>query len=234
MRDDLTICIPTIAGRERLLERARASAEGQARVLVQDGGTTPGDYAYALWWQAVYAAQTPYVALLHDDDWYEPNFADRCMEMMRPECAYVLSDGVLHYPDGRVDRNLRWDRGGYCTSTEMEQTLFRMDYTISPSAAVFRRADLLRNLFVGGVPVVPRTEMVAGCDLLLMLLPLLEYPVVGFVGEALAHFDAGPQSTTIHALETPEGTRKLRDSYVKARLFYTIIRHGISGVIANA
>lgn len=229
MRDDVTICVPTFNGREKFAYRAVASVKGQARVLVQHGLDTPRDHAFATWWEAIYRAQTRYVGLLFDDDWYEPTFVDRCMALMDDDTAYVFSEAMIRYPDGTARVNIGIERGGKCTSASVEATLLATPLTISPACAIFRRADALNCLLPGGVPLMAAggSYQNAGSDLLLMLLPLLAYPFVGCVTDPLVNFDAGEQSTTAVAMKDPAQARQLYDRYSTARGFYQTLKAGL-------
>jgi hypothetical protein len=232
VHDDVTVCIPTFPGRERFAARAAASAEGQARVLVHCDAYQPQsrNRAYLTWWEAIYRAATPYVVLLFDDDWLGPGCVGALRPLMTGDAAYVVGQAKIRFEDGQKDKlNLDWPEptGSLDALIVEERLMRRMRLTISPGCCLFRRADALSCLLVGGVPLLPPGPYAnAGADLIMMLLPLLKYPRVGWVKEPLLNFSAGPQSTTLEALQTDAGRDALFAAYNVARQFYHALRGG--------
>jgi hypothetical protein len=89
---------------------------------------------------------------------------------------------------------------------------------------MFRRADVLDNLFPGNVPCMPHNDIISGSDALLAMLPLLKYSRVGWINEPLVHLDGGAQSTTIREMSGPDGGAALHLNYDNARRFFAVMR----------
>lgn len=232
MRDDVTVIIPTCDKRDpEMLRRAIQSAHGQARVIVVSGGKTGRDYAFMTWWDGVYHAETPYVAILLDDDWYEPGFIERAREEMvegsERRSAFVFTDATIRFPPGTMfdRRNLDLGKTRTILRHDMIRLLLSMTHTITPSCCLLRRELALRTLLVGGVPTSPMPSANygnAGAELLMLLLMAADQGYAGakYVGEPLVNLDAGPQSTTIEALSSPSSAQALQAQYDQAREFF--------------
>jgi len=216
MIDDVTVCIPTIPGREALVHRAIESAREQARVVVNNGDGRI-DLAYLNWWQAIYSASTKYVGLLFDDDWYEPTFVARTREMMSDSVAWVATNSIIHKDDG-TSLNIKGSTPGAWPSDKMAENLLRMSYTLTPSCVLMRRDEALSSLLVGGVPMGGTPVANAGCDALMLLFMLTAHPSAEWIDEPLVNLDGGDQSTTIQ--EMKKGTTDLLDSYRAAKAFF--------------
>lgn len=216
MIDDVTVCIPTIPGREAFVFRAVESAREQARVVVNNGGGR-ADLAYLNWWQAIYSAHTKYVGLLFDDDWYEPTFVARTREWMSDSVAWVATNATIHR-GGRTSLNINGKTPGTWPSDRMAEGLLKMPYTITPSCVLMRRDEALSTLLVGGVPMGRTPVANAGCDALMLLFMLTAHPTVEWIDEPLVNLDGGDQSTTIREMQ--KGTDDLLTSYREAKGFF--------------
>jgi hypothetical protein len=228
MRDDVTVCIPTFRGREEMCKRAVASAERQAQVVVFDDGDRPQDHCQLAWWEAIYLANTPFVGLLFDDDWYEPGFIDAAMRWMVNGIPYSFTDATIKGLEGgdRLNLNLAqtFAGDGHVSVADMEIAMSTMTLTISPSCAVFRRDVALRCLLPGGSPLSPGRKTMVGADLSMFLLPLLTHSHVGISRAPLVNFEAHAGSATTRAMETEDGKadlaagyRDMRDVYMRMR-----------------
>lgn len=91
----VAVCIPTIPGREALLERACASARNQTRkpdqIVVERDSERTG--AWAARNRALARVRTDVIAWLDDDDAFQPNHLQVCMRVMehspfRPDLVY--------------------------------------------------------------------------------------------------------------------------------------------------
>lgn len=213
---DVTAIITRYNNPVEMAARAIKSAEGQtpapAEIIMtlDGGGTCAGWYhhtilrtlrpddCYGSWREAVYHARTEYVAILHDDDWWEPTFLSSAMALMRPDCGFVFSQQRIHFSDRKLV-NFAWlNQTGYCESRSLAARLRETQDAMSPSCVVARRADLLQTIIPGGVPFAPR-RVLCGPDLLITALLLLRYPVCGHVHEPLCNALAHDGSTTMRA-----------------------------------
>jgi hypothetical protein len=223
MIDDVTVCIPTIPGREALLARAVASARDQAAVVVNNGDGRV-DLAYLNWWQAIYSARTKYVGLLFDDDWYGPTFVARTRERMSDSVAWVATNATIHL-EHKTRANIFAEPSATWDTTEAVGRLLGMDYTITPSCVLMRREDALGSLLVGGVPARKVPIANAGGDVLLLLFSLLGYPSVEWIEDELVNLDGGNQSTTVREMQ--KGNGDLINSYRLAKSFFATLMRGL-------
>lgn len=166
-----------------------------------------------------------YVAILHDDDWYEPTFLERCLEKFSDDVAYVVSEALIHFPGGQTRLNWRPIIGafGRYSSNTWGDILLQTHAIPSPSCCLYRREDLLRFLQPGPIAGLPRNDVFCGPDLLMGLLPLLEYPYVEVIGDPLVNFDGHDESTTIAELKK-DGGKRLAVNYDSARKLYSLLR----------
>jgi hypothetical protein len=105
---------------------------------------------------------------------------------------------------------------------------------ISPSCVLYRRADLLRCLYPGGVPGLPVCrEVTSGTDMLMALMPLLEHERIGWIADPLVNFDGHDGSTTIAEI-TRDGGRELYRNYQAARQFFYSMRQLRDVAYANS
>lgn len=242
----LTICIPT-ANRPEFACMAidsAASQDGWPKMVVVGAGPQPGlvlgsapvplkyietprDYGGVMTWRiAAEHVDTEYMSLLHDDDWYEPSWARRCLERMAPDVSYVVTEAMICFPDGSTARNLGLSDGSYSV-TAWERLLMSMPYTVSPCSVLFRTADVREHLPLSRLPVRgSHSNCMAGHDLLLMLGPLKDprYKRVEFISEPLANYRAHEGSYTIKAMADPEREAELRENYAAARRYWAALR----------
>jgi len=205
-------------------DRAAKSVEEQTRrpdVIMATSSGHP-DTGFASWLIAAHECPTDYIAILHDDDWYEPTFIERTLELMDDETAYVFTEATIHFPDRQV-RNFGWlTYSGALPSRAIADVLLDSTAVISPSCVLYRRSDLIHNLIPGGAPGMPRNEKFCGPDLLMSMLPLLDYPKVGFISDPLVNFDGHDESTTIAELKA-DGGAELAVNYDSARKLFALL-----------
>jgi len=190
------------------------------------------DHPYLSWYCAVADhVNTPYVAILHDDDWYEPTFIEQAEALLKQGAGYVFTDAKIHFPDDseRLNLSLSPDSSGFWDYQLVESKLFGMPYCISPSCCVFRTEDVLRSLIPGGVPCPFDSKVLAGPDALLTLLPLLWRDNVGVIGEPLSNFTAHAGSVTIDAMGDAAKNNDLLRCYLLAKRFYRACKDTYSG-----
>jgi hypothetical protein len=187
------------------------------------------DHWYASVYDAVYRAQTTYVTVLCDDDWLEPTFIEKCRKKMYDDVAYAFTESVIHLPSGQ---RRHWEgelgESRILTADFLAGHLMASPKIISPSFALYRRADLLRALCPGGVPgfrnAMENCHCASGPDLLMALLPLLDYKMVAWIEEPLANLDGGGQSTTMQAITGPDLGESLHRNYNDARALFIVLR----------
>jgi hypothetical protein len=173
------------------------------------------------WAFALYAAKTPYVALLNDDDWHEPTFVERCEQQLEnPDIAYCFTNALIH--DGeKTFLNLPENfPSGIYKAEVIEKMLLEMPLTVSPACVVFRRENVGRDLITNQLPVPYPPPAMVGNDTLLLLLPLLRYKHVAFINEPLANFRLHAGSYTIDALADAKKSAELHRHYRVAKDWY--------------
>lgn len=89
------------------------------------------------------AGDAPYVALLHDDDWWEPGFLERRVQFLdeHPDCAYVFGGNLLVGPDGQeIGRSSPALGPGLHAPQAYVPLLLRREGMPMPPAALVRRS----------------------------------------------------------------------------------------------
>ena len=250
MIQDVSIVIPTF-NRANFLDRAVNSALAQTvkcEVVVCDHGSsdnTPqlmdkyvGQLTYIrratdlgphfCWLDGVMNATGKYVHINYDDDWIAPNFIEETLQMFNDDVGWVFTACKVIYegtrPSLSEDLFIGRFRHGLNRSGAIENYLLGKGHVISPSCALFRKQDLLNSLFVGKIPGARNVYKGVGPDILSTLMPLLEYPHVGFVDKPLAFFLAHDSSITIDAGKDKLKRRAIDRAYTEARKFYFILK----------
>lgn len=245
----ITVIVPTF-NRPEFCRRAVQSVKAQTqpcRIMVANDGdpltidvygegvcyfpTGRPDHWYLTCYDAVHRANTPYIAILCDDDWLEPTFLEQCVSMLGVDVAYSFCESTVHHASGHTEKHWGWPvPTGYIDSRQFGDELLRQARIMSPSFCLFRRSDILRCLLPGNVPGMNNHWMPnpSGPDHMLGLLPLLDYPRVAWICDPLVNLDGGEQSTTIqHLTGGAEKATALKQNYDNARKFYHILREAL-------
>lgn len=149
----LTICIPTVPGRESLLSRALHSIPRDVEVLIADGRRPMGDKLNEMF--AV--AQGEFVMSLDDDDYLDGNFWQVARELVDPVVDFYGYD-ILWLEDGKYAGTVKHRLGG-------DTTWATLDRSVSPKCPV--RTEIARRVRFGNEYSADRTwsEAVAEqCD----------------------------------------------------------------------
>lgn len=219
MTPTVTIVIPTFNRFNFLCEAIRSSLEQTADVdvIVVDHGSSDettripkifGDSIRFIrrefdsgphfsWLDGCLMAQTPFIKLLFDDDFLEPTFIEKTMELLSPSVGFVFSRATIIDAEGRPATELFNGivRGSGVFHKMVDRRAVRTP-VISPSAAVFRREDLIDSLFIDKLPLQERKYHGVGPDHFVKLLALIRYRKFGFVDEPLVSFRSHPGSIT--------------------------------------
>ena len=242
----VAIVIPTF-NRATMLRRCIASALAQTQpceIIVVDHGSsddTPqvvrsfgnqvrylrrdqDNGVHFAWVDGVVSAQCEFVHINFDDDYLEPTYIEKCMNLMAPDVGLVFSKvSLVDEVSGKVEFVL-FDRIGssglYAASVFMNKQITGL---VSPGATIIRRKDILNALFVGKVPFARHEYRGVGPDWLMTSMVTLDYPKVGFINEPLAVFSSHAGSITTSALQDAEKKRALRRAYQESRKFYTLL-----------
>jgi glycosyltransferase involved in cell wall biosynthesis len=235
----LTIAIPTYNRAEllvRALESALAQTSEEIEILVSDNGSTDNTQAVLKtyhsarlrtikWDNTVPRAQhgtlifievkTPFVLVLSDDDYIEPEFAHEVLELFdrHPELSFVYTGCIEHYDDQELPS---------LVGPEIEDSLsfiaahYANKRQISWCACVTRVADLHR---IGPQP----DERLIG-DMFFWTKIAFLGPV-GCVARPLAHYDVlrpsgDNESRTIPIIEWAEDVKRLQNDVMASAKQY--------------
>lgn len=157
----IAVCIPTIPGREELLERAVASVEAQTRkpdelVIIKDDEAKGAGATRNIAWRT---AKTDLIAMLDDDDEFLPDHIAKCIEPFirdsRIDLVYPWFEhvGWPDYTEERPDPLATVQNGELVHPLGVpfgpEQAEHLRKYAWIPSTVVVRRTKLEE---VGGYP----------------------------------------------------------------------------------
>lgn len=239
----VSVVIPTF-NRATLVGRAIDSALAQTHpceVVVCDHGSTDDTPAVAsaygdriryirrpedcgpiaCWRDGIEQASGEFIHINFDDDWADPSFVAQCLALMRSDVGFVYSRFAMHFPGLASTEVSPRNPEGVQPMTMIVRHLLRLDLTLSPGCALFRRYDVLKNLLaeVPGAAGPYGRKSGVGEDLLLFLLTSLDYPRYGHVREPLAHFLAHPHSITTNAIASQK-YQQIVAAYANAKAHY--------------
>lgn len=163
------------------------------------------------WLRGCYFARTPYVLILHDDDWLEPGFGRTYRTVIEPQLdrgvGFASWRGQSVGPSGAVRLEDYFDgptrvlaSGGISKPLLTDGRM-----AISPVLSVFRRDDCIRILkeaeaYLTDPVCRTRPTMLVGNDLLLYLRHAEKYSSWLYVNEVLSNFGAWEGSETVQAM----------------------------------
>lgn len=162
------------------------------------------------WLRGVYYARTPYVLILHDDDWLEPKFGRAFEGVIHPQLARGV--GFASWRGQGVRPNGKKYAADYFegvtrvlpSAAITQKLLLPGGSSISPVVSVFRRDDCIRILKEAAVSLnspecFTRPTMLVGNDMLLYLRHAEKYSAWLYVDEVLTNFGAWVGSETVAA-----------------------------------
>jgi len=249
MRKKVSIVIPTF-NRSEYLKKAIDSALDQTykcEVVVCYHCSTDGtqniarsygnsikyirrenDYGiHFMWLDGIMNASGDYIHLNFDDDWIAPTFIEETLNLFNDDVAFVFSvaEVVNENDKNKISilfKNLFKD--GINKSKELERYLLRPGSLISPGCGIYRKSDLINNLYIGNIPGANNFYKGVGPDLLFSLGPLLKYKYFGFVNKPLAFFRAHDNSITVDAGKDIVKKKNILNAYNDAKIFYIKMR----------
>jgi len=150
------------------------------------------------WLDGCLLADTELVKLLFDDDTLEPTYIEETASLFSPSVGFVFSAATIVNESGEPQSKLF---SGILPSSGLfyrqgDRRKIRRPL-ISPSAAIFRREDLIDSLFIHKLPIQERVYHGVGPDHFVKLVALMRRPQFGFVDKPLANFRSHPGSITI-------------------------------------
>ncbi|MCI0340534.1 MAG: glycosyltransferase [Planctomycetales bacterium] len=193
-----------------------AARDPRVRVFRNDSDVGP----VRNWERCLAEARAPLAKLLFSDDALEPAFLERTIPFLDDSAVGFAFTAARIGPrpgEGSVFYRA-WTKGGtYPGGDFVSRALGFGNVPVSPGCALFRTADLRKNLRLE-IPSPSLRDFAAhgaGPDLLLYLLTAKDYPLVGFVPEPLAFFRHHPDSITVGA-----GADLMRPRYVQAQIWF--------------
>lgn len=191
-----------------------AARDQRVRIFRNDANIGP----VRNWLACVAQARGEYTKILWSDDLIHPEFLSKLLPYLEvPDVGFVYSSTDI-FESNRFASIAKYFRnaetGIYDSSYYINGALLGGDFPGSPGCAIFRTADVRKNLLLQ-VPNSVNTDFsmhAIGNDLLLFLLTARTYPKFAIVNESLAYFRAHPDSITTSA---PNGKIPLHYDLVK-------------------
>lgn len=244
-RKNVSIVIPTF-NRSNYLQNCIESCINQSykcEIIVCDHGSTDDtpelmkkysdsvtyirrekDYGvHFCWLDGILNSTGDYIHLNFDDDWIESNFIEECMSLFENDVGFVFSNAKVFLETENKYLDNLFDSFGEKSIIDSKKVVdFENSSLISPGCAVFRKEDLINNLFVGEVPFSNFHYRGVGPDILFSLMTTLKYNKVGFVKEPLAIFRSHDNSITIDASKDKQKQIDIWKGYEQSRKYYFI------------
>jgi len=151
----------------------------------------------------------------------EPQFMEKSIELLKNDVGLVYSRYFLHSNDNISIGNIH----PFHINPMKNLVKFLLYYplTISPSCAIFRKKDAIKNLLsdIPGAKGRYGKNSGVGEDLLLFLLTSLDYSKYAHINEPLVHFLSHPGSITTDS--TLSGCKNdLEDAYTNAKRYFLV------------
>jgi glycosyltransferase involved in cell wall biosynthesis len=164
------------------------------------------------WLRGVYFARTPYVLILHDDDFLAPRFGEAFKRIILPQLnrgvgfASWRGKSVTEHGQERHEDYRKGPTAVHPSGALTKLLLVRGRLSISPVLSVFRREDCIRILKEASAALTApacftRPTMLVGNDLLLYLRHAEKYSSWLYVNEVLTFFGTWEGSETVRALQ---------------------------------
>jgi glycosyltransferase involved in cell wall biosynthesis len=153
------------------------------------------------WLDGVLLSSCEFVKILHDDDWLEATFIEKCLDLMKPHVGFVCTAATVTNAEGdpiNVLFDSLFPYSGVLGSKRDRRKI--AETMVSPSALLLRRQELVDGIYAGRLPFQVETYHGAGADHFLKLLALLRYPQFAYISEPLANFRSHPGSITVNAI----------------------------------
>lgn len=172
------------------------------------------------WIECLRKSNGEYVKFLWSDDWIDEDYIEKTIPYLsKSDIAFVYSAADIVFDDNTINSYKLFERDTvFDVSTFEKLSLFGGDVPVSPGCAIFRKEDVIKNLLID----IPNDDGLvfnrfgAGNDLLLFLLPLIDYTKIAFVSSTKSYFRAHKNSFSI--------SNNLNLYYDWARQFYIEMR----------
>lgn len=184
-----------------------------------------------LWLRGLYYAATPYVLILHDDDYLDPKFGTHWANDIEPQletndCGFASWRGAVAWEGGDVEesRYILGETRVMGSSNLSKILLTPGQLPVSPVVSVFRRDDAIQFLKEANEcnrdhEQFTRPNMMLGNELLLYLRVCEKWRRWFYLDKALTYYGAHEGSETVHN-NTPERREKFLKGYDKTRALF--------------
>ena len=178
------------------------------------------------WLDGIINAKGEYVHLLYDDDYINPTFIEKCINLFTDEVGFVFCP-TEHYSqkDKKVINILYKDLGledGIYKTNKFEN--YFLNTLLTPSAAIFRKKDLIETIYQGGLPLSKYHYKGVGPDKFASLLCVLRYKYFGYIKESLSVCNLHIGSISTDSQEDGKKRRQLKKSYEEVNDYYFILK----------
>lgn len=211
----LEVIVSDNASTDGTLDICRRLAAEDSRVKVFRNAENVGPVKN--WLAGLTEATAPITKILFSDDTLDATFLERTLPFLHdPSVAFVYTAALVGVNPQSAAVMYDALPGRRSRMQYLLAALFTSRTPVSPGAALFRTADLRKNL-IWDIPSwngTPFAQHGAGPDLLLHLLTACDYESVVAVDEPLAFFRAHAGSISIESSSTT------REAYRQARAWF--------------
>lgn len=176
------------------------------------------------WHRAISLAQSDYIKIIFSDDLLMPDVIAEFVKLMDKDVGFVSSSPLVGQSLKSAKKRYVFSRlkdvNIINTHHYLTTTLLMFGGLVSPSAALFRRSDLL-SAFTRKIANNPGPAFEyygAGPDLLLFLLTAQKYENVAWINKPLVFFRDHPDSATVKAHS--EKVFDIKQSYILTRIWF--------------
>lgn len=243
----MTVVIPTFNRADFLVSAINSCLEQTypCQVIVVDHGSTDSTREVArnfgtlihyvrrdvdsgpefAWIDGLLRVKTRFAKLLHDDDWLEPTFVERCMTELGQDAAFVFTNATIVTEEGnRIRAALEADFVQSLRTQNRMSTKRMSKFLLSPSQMLFRTQDLIDGMYLGKLPFQEHNYLGAGSDHYMKLLAMTRYKSWSFLPDELVSFRAHSGSITVDATTDDSRDLELTSTYTDVHDFYLMLR----------
>lgn len=197
---DIEIIIVDNASTDKTSEICRKHAEQDSRIRFYENPNNVGPVRN--WLACISKANGIYTKILWSDDVIDPLFLEELLPFLKdPSVGFVYSAVKVFDNNKEAIASYFFDKktGIYSSESFINGALFESNSPGSPGCAIFRTADVKKNLLLS-VPNSTNSDFsmhAIGNDLLLFLLTAAQYPNFAIVNEFLSFFRSHSDSITL-------------------------------------
>jgi glycosyltransferase involved in cell wall biosynthesis len=245
---NVSIIIPTF-NRKLYLKKCIESCLSQtykSEIIVSDHGSTDGTHIllsefknkirylrreenlgpHFSWLDGIINAEGEYVHLLYDDDYIKPTFIEKCINLFNEKVGFVFSSAENYSEKDKKVVNIFYNDLGIDEGTYKINKFknYFLNSLLTPSAAIFRKKDLIDSIYQGSLPLSKYHYKGVGPDKFASLLCLLRYKYFGYVKESLSVCVAHVGSITVSSQQDKQKGMQLKKAYEEVNDYYYILK----------